>query len=126
MEILSHFLLPIILLALTLGFGLWVSLAGRPYKSLLFNIHKLAALGAVVFFVIRIVPQLRAFPFQPLQSALLGLAALCVLALFATGAVMSIGTKKHAAVLTIHRAALFLLPLAAAASLYLLIMGGSA
>jgi hypothetical protein len=120
---LSRFTLPAILLLLTLGFGLWVSLTGKPYHSALFNVHKLAALAAAILATLRVVQVLKLVHPQALLIALLALAGLSVLALFATGAMLSIGTSPYRLILIIHRVALFLLPLAMLVAVYLLSKG---
>ena len=101
METLSKFTLPGILLILTIAFGFWLSQAGKPYNGLLFNIHKLVALGAVVWAAYQIAKTLQ----HPgwLLIALLIAAALCVVALFASGALMSAGQLDYAQMLSIHR-----------------------
>ncbi len=103
MEMLSKFSLPGILFILTIPFGFLLSQAGKPYNSLLFNIHKLAALGAVVWAAIQIAKMLQ----QPgwLLIATLIAAALCIVALFVTGALMSAGQLDYALMLSIHRVA---------------------
>lgn len=40
---------------LTIGSGIWLSNSGKPYNTVIFTIHKLIALTAVVFTVILIV-----------------------------------------------------------------------
>ncbi|HTX90191.1 MAG TPA: hypothetical protein VMC09_03155 [Anaerolineales bacterium] len=119
----SKFVLPGILLALTLAFGLWLSLAGKPYNSLLFNVHKLIALAAVVVVGVLVYREFRAAPPATLVVALLVLAGICVIALFATGAIMSIGTGNYQLILTIHRIALVLLPIALIGMGYFLTKG---
>jgi hypothetical protein len=104
---LSQFTLPGILFALTLAFGFWLSHAGRPYKGILFNAHKLIALAGVVltgmqFYKILLTPQW-------FEVALLVVLALCVVALFASGAFMSAGKLDYALTLTTHRIALVVL-----------------
>ena len=47
-------ILPGFLFLIIIGFGLWVSKVGKPYNNLLFYIHKLIALEAVIFTCIRI------------------------------------------------------------------------
>ena len=116
----SKFLLPGILLALTLGIGLWVSLAGKPYKGILFNLHKLLALWTVVLFGILVYRELQSAPPAASVVALLVLVGICILALFATGALMSIGTPEYRLELIIHRFALILLPIAMIGSFLLL------
>jgi hypothetical protein len=39
---------------LTVAFGLWLSRTGKPYNGVLFNIHKLIALGVVIFTVMQV------------------------------------------------------------------------
>jgi hypothetical protein len=103
MEAFSKFITPGILFALTLAFGFWLTHAGKPYNGLLFNAHKLIALGCVVFFGIQFSKTIHA-P-DGLLIALLAVSALCVIALFASGALMSAGKLDYALMLTIHRIA---------------------
>ncbi|MFZ5809538.1 MAG: hypothetical protein ACOY16_09695 [Chloroflexota bacterium] len=120
METLSKFTLPGILFVLTLAFGFWLSRAGKPYNGLLFNAHKLIALGAVVLAVMRFSSIPRPVDSFALIACLLVIAALCVLALFVSGALMSAGKLDHALVLTIHRIAPGVLAICCALALYLL------
>ncbi len=48
MNTISNFITPGFLFLLTLGFGFWLNRSGKPYNSLLINLHKLIALGAVI------------------------------------------------------------------------------
>lgn len=105
---------------LTLGFGFWLSLSGKPYNGLLFNIHKLAALAAVVLMAIQIYQALKTIQPQALIVILVILSVICVLTLFATGAMLSVGKLDYTLMLTIHRLAMVLLPIALAATVYLL------
>lgn len=102
---LTKFLLPGIAFILTLVFGFWLSHVGKPYNGLLFNVHKLIALGAVVATVIQLVKLLKGADALALVIVLLVVAALCVIALFASGALMSIGKLDYALMLTVHRVA---------------------
>ena len=85
----SKLILPAVLFIFTLIFGFFVSKTGKPYSTLLFTIHKLMALAAVIFTIIQITNLMKINPAQGLIIGLLILAALCVAALFATGAIMS-------------------------------------
>ena len=102
---LSKFVLPGIAFILTLAFGFWVTHAGKPYNGLLFNVHKLIALGAVVATVIQLTNLLKSADALALIIVLLVVAALCVIALFASGALMSMDKLDYALMLTIHRVA---------------------
>jgi hypothetical protein len=120
MEILSKFTLPGILFALTLAFGFWLSHAGKPYNGLLFNAHKLIALGAVVLAVVRLASLPRPVNSFALIAGLLVIAAVCVVALFVSGALMSAGKLDYAVMLTIHNIAPGTLAICCALALYLL------
>ena len=102
---LSKFVLPIIAFVLTLAFGFWVSHLGKPYNGLLFNIHKLIALGAVIATIVQLTKVLKNADSLALIIVLLVVAALCVIALFASGAFMSIGNVDYELMLTVHRIA---------------------
>jgi hypothetical protein len=121
METLSKFTLPGILFAFTLAFGFGLSHAGKPYNGLLFNVHKLIALGAVILTVLRLASLPRPFDSFALIAGLLVIAALCVIALFVSGALMSAGKLDYAAMLTIHRIAPGVLAICCALALYLLV-----
>ncbi len=120
MDILSQFTLPGVAFLLTLVFGFWLSSSGRPYNGIIFNVHKLIALGAVVATVIQLSNTLKTANSLALVIVLLVLAALCVVALFASGALMSLGKLEYALVLTIHRVAPVLLVITMALAIYLL------
>jgi hypothetical protein len=109
---LSKFMLPGIAFILTLVFGFWLSHLGKPYNGLLFNIHKLIALGAVVVMVIQVYKLLKGTESQALVIVALVVAALCVIALFASCALMSLGKLDYAFMLTVHRVASVVLVIA--------------
>jgi hypothetical protein len=102
---LSKFMLPGIAFILTLVFGFWLSHLGKPYNGLLFNIHKLIALAAVVVTVIQVFKLLKGMESQALIIVAVVVVALCVIALFASGALMSVGKLDYALTLTVHRIA---------------------
>ncbi len=107
-----QFSVPGILLLLTLSFGFWLSHIGKPYHGLLFNLHKLLALGAVVLAAVQLGNTLKTVNASWLVIVLLGLAALCIVALFASGALMSMEKLDYALMLAVHRVAPGVLTLA--------------
>ena len=119
MDTLFKFLAPALLLLLTLAFGIWLSLSGKPYNSILFNIHKLIALAAVVVTVIQLYRLLKGTPIQVPPIVLIILAGLCVLALFFSGAMTSAGKLDYPMMLSIHRKTIILLIVEVAGSIYL-------
>jgi hypothetical protein len=120
-KVMTLFIIPAIGYLLTLAFGLWVSHIGKPYNGLLFNVHKLLALGTVILTVIRLVKALKTVDASALIIVSLIVAAVCVIALFLTGAFMSIGNLDYTLVLTIHRIALALVGVSTALVVYLLV-----
>ena len=117
MDTISRFILPGILFLLTLASGIWLSNSGKPLNTVIFTIHKLIALAAVVLVVIYISNILKGMEIQALTISLLAIAGLCVLGLFASGALISLGKLNYEISLSIHRIA----PLVAAAATALVI-----
>ena len=120
----AKLVIPGVLFILTLGFGFWLSRSGKPYNGLIFNIHKLIALAAVVVTAIQAFKALKIGLTQPILIGLLIVIGLCAVALFVTGALTSANKATGRATLTIHRIAPLLAALAALGALYLL--GGRA
>ena len=120
MEIASKFITPGIVFLLTLVFGFWLSHLGKPYNGILFNIHKLIALGAVVAMAIQIYNILKVMEPQSLIVILAILAVICVIALFASGAFMSIRNLNYQVMKSIHNAVPVLLVIAMALTIYFL------
>jgi hypothetical protein len=111
---------PGILLSLTLAFGLWLSHAGKPYNGLLFNAHKLAALGAAGLTAVQLAQTLKHAEATASVLVLAVLAALGVIALFASGALISMGKLDYGVMRIVHRLAPVLAILAAASIVHLL------
>jgi hypothetical protein len=116
----SNFIATGILFLFTLAFGVWLSRSGKPYNGILFNIHKLVALATVVVAAIQLFGALKGPASSVVVIVLLVLAGLSVIALFASGALMSAGKLDYAAMLTIHRIASPVLAFATALVIYLL------
>ena len=103
MNIVKLLVVPGLLFLVLTGFGYLVSKGGKPYNNLLFNIHKLIALGAVILTGIRIFRLDPFNTFSNLALLLIALAGLGVISMFATGAVMSIKDEVPRAALMVHR-----------------------
>ncbi len=96
------------------------SRSGRPYNSLLFNIHKLIALAGVIIIALKLIKVFRSVDPSALLTALLVLAALSTLAQFVSGALMSAGKLDHALMHMIHRVAILSLVASLLAVVYLI------
>jgi hypothetical protein len=118
---LSKFIVPGIVILLTYVLGFWLSSTGKPYNGLIFNLHKLVALAAVVVLVVQFGNALKGVDTQALIIVLLALAGLLVVALFASGALLSAGKLDYGLMLALHRIALAAAPVALALVVYLLV-----
>ena len=120
MDTLSKLSAPIIGFLVTVVFGFWLSKLGKPYNGILFNVHKLIALGTVIVTGTQIYGTFKTLDAQTLLILLTIVMGLCVVALFASGAFLSIGNLNYAVVLTVHRVALVLGSVAIVMLIYLL------
>ncbi len=120
MAIVSRLLNPTLGFLLTLVFGLWLSRRGKPYNGLLFNVHKLIALAAVIFTVLAVYRALKGVDVAALMILLLVLAALGVIALFFSGALMSAGKGDFRLMKLTHNISPFILVAAMVYAVYLL------
>ena len=119
MNALSEHVVSIVAFVVTIGTGIWLSQLGRPLNGVLFTVHKLVALGAVLAVTIPIFGMLRSAPAPTLAITFLILGGIGVVGLFATGALISL---NHTAIaLTwIHRIAPIVVLLATGWAIYLL------
>lgn len=102
--------------------GYWLSHLGKPLNTAVFTIHKLIALGAVVFLSVTIYNAQKIAPLTPAQLTLSAAAALCFVATFATGGLLSIAKVMPVIVLRLHQVAPFLTLLSTSAALYLILV----
>ncbi len=100
--------------------GFVLSRAGKPYPALLFNVHKLVALGALVYLAITVYNLHRAAALAPGLVALVVFTGLCFVVTIVAGGLMNID-KSPAFLAVIHRFSPYLTLLATAGTLYLLI-----
>lgn len=119
MDFIQQWIVPGILFLVTVGFGFWVSKVGKPYNGLLFNIHKLIALSAVILTGIRIFNLDPISTFAHLVIIIFSLAAIGVISIFATGAVMSIQDQEIRIPHLIHQVSVGIIAGAMIIGLYL-------
>jgi hypothetical protein len=120
MDILSKLLNPILGFLLTLVFGFWLSRKGKPYNGMLFNVHKLIALATVILFGMTVYRLSKDMDVVTLVIVLLAIAALSVIALFASGAFMSVGKGEYRVWKLVHNIAPVAAVLAIVPAAYLL------
>lgn len=110
-----------VLFLLTLAFGSWLSRAGKPYSSLLFNIHKLIALGAVIVTALTVYQARAAVTLGSFTLIAVVATGLLFVALFVSGALLSIGRPDSSAILIVDRVAPWLVVITVALAMYSLI-----
>lgn len=120
MDIVSRLLNPTLGFLVTVAFGFWLSRLGKPYNGLLFNVHKLIALATVIMAGLAVYQTLKVLDVAVLIFLLLVLAALSVVALFATGALMSAGKGEYSVMKLAHNISPFILVIAMGTTVYLL------
>lgn len=113
---------PGLLFITTLASGVWLTHSGKPLNVLLFTLHKLIALGAVVSAAVWAVRLARSANTTPAAGGwMAAVAIVCILALFASGALMSANKLNYEALHWVHRIAPVLLGLSAAGFFALLL-----
>ncbi len=120
MELLSRLLNPTLGFLVTVAFGFWLSRLGKPYHGLLFNVHKLIALAAVILAGLAVYQALKGMDVATLILLLLVLAALSVIALFISGALMSAGKGEYRVMKLVHNVSPFVLVIVMGTAVYLL------
>jgi hypothetical protein len=82
--------------------GVLIHRGGKPYDTLFFTIHKLAALVAAVITIIKIKKnRMIRYSGKRLKTGIIFLIA-CLAGLFITGALLSVNTGPYVVLLSIH------------------------
>ena len=101
--------------------GIWLSRSGKPYHVIIFNVHKLIALAAVVFLAITTYQINQAAQLSAIELIAGVVTGLLFVGTMITGGLLSTGKPMPAAILTMHRITPFLSVLSTAVTLYLLL-----
>jgi hypothetical protein len=101
--------------------GFWLSRSGKPYNDIIFTVHKLIALAAVVLFVIALYRINRVAALSAVELAAGIVTGVFFLGLFATGGLLSIDRPMPEIVLKLHHVIPYLAVLSTAGTLYLVL-----
>ncbi len=93
------------LLLFTLITGIWMGALGKPLNAPLSVFHKLLAVAWVIFASISIYHAIRLHGTGAAQLAAIAVLAVATVALFATGAQLSVPNLESPALLALHRIA---------------------
>jgi len=122
MSIVSKIIGTGLLFLFTIVTGIWLSNSGKPLNTLIFNIHKLIALGSVIFTVILIRNLLKDIEIKTVILTLIIVTGLFVLTLFISGALLSLGKPVNNIILTIHGVTPILTVVTTAMTIYLILV----
>ncbi len=100
--------------------GFLLSRSGKPYPGLLFNIHKLIALGALVYVAVMVYNAHRAAPLAPAVIILVLFTGVCFVLTIVAGGLLNID-RSPSFLAIIHRFSPYLTLLGTAATLYFLL-----
>ena len=101
--------------------GFWLSRSGKPYHFAVLNIHKLIALGAVVFLSVTANKIRQESSLSSIQIIAIAVTALCFIITIVTGGLLSISKAMPAVVSRLHQITPLLTLLSTSASLYYLL-----
>jgi uncharacterized protein YneF (UPF0154 family) len=114
----------IISVALTLvvifALGFWLSRAGRPFNSLLLNLHKLIALGVAVYLAVTAYRMHQAASLSGTELAVVVVTGVLFLASGIIGGLVSLEKPPPTVLLRLHLILPILTAVSTAATLYLL------
>ena len=109
----------LVLFVFVLVSGYWLGHSGKPYGILIFTLHKLIALGALILVGINVYPTLKNAGVSGTQIGLLSLAALSFLATIISGGLLSTDKDMPAFVGWMHRLLPYLTLLSSLVTLYI-------
>ena len=111
-----------LLFLFTLLSGVWLSHTGKPLNVAIITIHKLIALATVIVIAVNVYHLYRAADIRAfVELVLIAVAGLLTLALFMSGAFLSLGKPLPAAILRIHQVAPLLALAFSLMTIYLLV-----
>ena len=100
------------------GSGVWLTSAGRPYAIALQTVHKLTALAAVIVSGVPVYQAMRIGVLPTAESIVAWVAAVLVIASFASGGAVSASDAEPTWVLWLHRVAPWFAGVLTAVSVY--------
>ncbi len=104
--------------------GFWLSRSGKPYPVIVFTVHKLLAIGAVIFLVVIVNQAHRAAPLQTIQVLGAAITALFLIATIVTGGLVSLEKPMPAFLLRLHQINPYMSVVSTGVLLYLVLVWG--
>jgi len=124
--IISRFVIAGVLFLFTLISGVWLSQSGKPLNMAIVTVHKLIALATVIVISVNIYHLYRALEFQTfIELVVIAVTGLLIIALFISGAFLSLGKSLPEAILRVHQVVPLLTLASSAMTIYLLVSSKS-
>lgn len=83
--------------------GIWLSKLGKPYGTILFTIHKLIALAFIIYVFIISKNLFKAMEINPVMWIFMVAAAISVIAIIATGGILSNQEEVKNSLVIVHK-----------------------
>ena len=115
-------------------FGFWLSRAGKPYNSLIFNFHKFIGLAMGAFLILTVYQAHKAIFLNPTELLVIGFTVMIFIILVTSGGLLSIEAASDQAITSqpiqivvslIHKVFPYLAVLATAGTLYMLLFNNT-
>ena len=103
----------------TIGSGICLSKLGKPYGTIIFNIHKLIALGFIIYTFIIGRNLFKSIDINNIMWFLIVVSIISVIALIATGGILSIKDRIKDSWVIIHKVSTALLLVSLSSYFYL-------
>lgn len=100
--------------------GLLLSKRGRPLNTILFTIHKITAVLAIILTIMLAHKMQKEIAINPGEISVVAIAGICLAMTFISGALLSFDKLVHPVTSTIHKIFPYLSILSAAITFYLL------
>lgn len=109
------------LFVMTLSSGIWLSQSGKPYASLIFNLHKMIAVVTIGYVLINSIKLFRSGEMSTNLLLVLIISAILLLVLVATGGMLILEVELGGLPLKVHQITPLLAVASSLVALYLLL-----
>jgi hypothetical protein len=105
--------------------GYWLSRSGKPYPMIIFTLHKLISLGALIFLSAMVYKIYQTTPLPTVQVIVIVVTGICFLIMMITGGLLSIEKSMPAVIHKTHQITPYLTLISVSLTLYLLLLQSS-
>ncbi len=102
MNIMSKSIISGLLFLITIVVGIWLNRLGRPFPTSILTVHKVTALGAVIFAVLTVISIFKTSNIPPAILPIVIAGGIFILSLYVTGILLSIEKQTNGILLIVH------------------------